>query len=156
MQPKDKLVDPNPLRIVRGPVAREVALEMVHGLSPVRLYWQMTPRARGRPGEVTGEAFHTLLGMRQGTGLGWRTAPGFAVLLYGLGETGFLVVVSGLWIDAIHHLHDFPFQIFGDIGALKEHRAPVPLAPYKASLTPGGIQLHEIVATLWRSKPRST
>ena len=72
----------------------------------------------GRPGEVTGEAFHALLGMRQSTGLGWHTAPGGAVLLHGLGQARLLVVVPGLWVDAIHHLPDLPFQIFRDRGAL--------------------------------------
>ena len=118
MEPQDELIDPNPLGIIRGPVPGEITLEMVHGLAPVRLYWQVTPGARGRPGEVAGKAFHALLGMRQGTGLGRRTHPGFAVRLHGLGQARFLVVVPGLWINTIHHLHDFPFQIFRDIGAL--------------------------------------
>jgi hypothetical protein len=118
METQDKLVNPNPLGIVRGPVAREVTLEMVHRLSPVRLYWQVTAGAGGRPREMAGEAFHALLGMGQGICLGWRTAPGFAILLHGLGKAGFLIVMPRAWINTIQHLHDFPFQIFRDIGAL--------------------------------------
>ena len=118
MEPQDELVDPNPLGIVRGPVPRQVTLEMVHGLSPVRLDWQVTSSAGGRPGEMAGEAFHALLGMCQGTCLGWYTAPGCAVLVHGLGQARFLVVVPGLWIDTIHHLHHFPFQILRNCGAL--------------------------------------
>src|SRR4030095_1018264 len=37
VEPQDELVHPNPLGIIRGPVAREVTLEMVHSLFPVRL-----------------------------------------------------------------------------------------------------------------------
>ena len=57
---------------------------MVHRLSPVRLHWQVTPGAGGRPREVAGEAFHALLGMGQRLGLGWHTTPGLAVLLHRL------------------------------------------------------------------------
>jgi hypothetical protein len=91
---------------------------MVHSLFPVRLYWQVTSSAGGRPREVAGEALHALLGMGQSTCLGWRTAPGFTILLHGLSQAGFLVIVPGAWVDTIQHLHHFPFQIFRDIGAL--------------------------------------
>src|SRR6266446_4937192 len=150
VEPQDKLVDPDPLGIVRGPVTGEVTLEMVHRLAPVCLHWQVTPGAGGRPGEVAGEAFHALLGMGQHLGLGWYTPPGLAVLLHRFSETGFFVVVPGLWINTIQHLHHFPLEIFGEHRALQEYGASISLAPHKASLAPRRIQLREVMATAIR------
>ena len=99
------------LEVVGGPVARDQAFVVEHGLALVGRHREMAAVAIRRPGGVAGVAGHLAVGMRELRESAGDVAPGLAVSSEGFRPARFFVVVRIAGRDGVECLHDFPFVV---------------------------------------------